>query len=338
MKKYKIRWVLFILALLLVVFAGCSGTKEPADLKGKDEPKAENPVPVDNPQSTGIYNPLTGLYVEKTQNLTAVMIDNLGPARPQSGLIKADIIYEIEAEGMVTRLMALFYGDPPEFVGPVRSARPYYMQIAKEWDAYYAHVGGCDDSWAKLVEWKIRDIDDLKGHKGFYVDKTRQRPHSTYLKFADALSGKEENGKLKEWSFIDTPDSTPTYKEINFRYTSTNRVTYKWEDDLKAYLRFINDKPHDDRETGQQLSANNIILQYAVHRDLKTQLKHIWVDVIGKGKAEFFLGGQYFEGTWEKKSMTDPTVFYDDQGKPITLVRGQTWIQVLRPSAEVKKN
>ncbi len=325
---------LILLFLITIVLSGCSSTKT-----GKEIENIAEIVEVveEETEPAGIYNPLTGNYVEKTQNITAVMIDNLGPARPQSGLINADIIYEIEAEGLITRIMALFYGDPPEFVGPVRSARPYFMQLALEWDAYYAHVGGCNDSFAKVKEWKVRDMDDTRGHKGFYVDSTRKRPHSTYLNFEEALKGKADNGKFKEWSFMDLPDEEPDYQEISFSYSRNNNVKYKWDENKKQYLRYINNNPFEDRESGEQISVSNIIIQYATHRSLQTELKHIWVDVVGAGKAEYFIGGQYIEGTWEKKSRTEPTKFYDVNGNPITLAKGQTWIQIVRPNMEISK-
>ncbi len=333
----KNRLLALVLTLLLTIgfIGGCgpnnNNLDEPIDSEIKEE------VVIDTPEPTGVYNPLTGMHVEATGNLIAVMMDNLAPARPQSGLIKADIVYEIEAEGLITRLMALFHGDPPEFVGPIRSARPYYMQLAKEWDAYYAHVGGSDDAFAKAVEWKIRDIDDVRGHRGFFLDKQRQRPHNTYLNFTEALKGKEENGKFKDWVFVDIPEIEPSYTEISFSYTRTNNVTYKWDKDKEIYLRFINDKVHDDRESGVQIFTNNIVIQYANHRSLQTELQHIWVDVVGNGKAEYFLGGQYYQGTWEKKSMTDPTIYYNDKGEQVSFVKGKTWIQVVRPNAEITK-
>lgn len=332
MKKIIVLGLMLLIAIS--IFSACGGKNNAVNSEGqkeKEEIEAENPVP------SGIYNPLTGLYVEKTQNLTAVMIDNLAPARPQSGLIHADIVYEIEAEGLITRLMALFYGDPPEFVGPVRSARPYYMQLAKEWDAYYVHVGGCNESFAKIGEWKIRDIDDVKGHRGFFLDKNRKRPHNTYLNFEEALKGKPENGNFKNWVFVDTPDKEPEYVEISFRYSSSNKITYKWDKEKQAYLRFLNDKSYTDRESGEQVFTNNIIFQFANHRNLHTELQHIWVDVVGKGEAEYFLGGQYYQGTWEKKSLLEPTIYYDQQGQPINLVKGKTWIQIVRPGVRLDK-
>lgn len=316
-----------LLIFTLSIFSACINQEQ-----GQEEEEE-----VYKPEPTGIYNPLTGLYVETTQNLTAVMIDNMMPARPQSGLIYADIIYEVEAEGLITRFVALFYGDPPEFVGPVRSARPYYMQIAREWDAYFVHVGGCEVSRTRAREWNLRNIDDMRGDRGFFLDRERRRPHSTYLNFAEALYGRAENGNFRNWVFIDPPEQEPTYIQISFRYSNTNRVTYKWDSERQVYLRFINDNPHVNRGSEEQLFANNIIFQHAVHRNLHTALDHISVELVGSGEAVYFIGGQYHRGTWEKTSLTEPTVFFDQYGQPVNFVRGNTWIQVVRPGIQIDK-
>ena len=326
--KNKILLLIITLLFTVSVISACG-------IQGEGD---EEEIVIYEPVPTGIYNPLTGLYVETTQNLTAVMFDNMSAARPQSGLIYADIVYEVEAEGQITRLLALFHGDPPEFVGPVRSARPYYMQLAKEWDAYFVHVGGCEPSRTRAREWNIRNIDDMRGDRGFFVDRERRRPHNTYFNFADALEGRPDNGNFGNWVFIDTPEEEPTYTRISFRYSPYNRVVYRWDEYKKAYMRYINEAPHVERGSGEQLFANNIIFQRTSHRNLQTALDHIWVDVIGSGEAVFFIGGQYHQGTWERASLTEPTIFYDQYGQPINFVRGTTWIQIVRPGTQINKD
>ncbi|MEW6663535.1 MAG: DUF3048 domain-containing protein [Bacillota bacterium] len=328
------------LLFLILALSGC-GQKPvenpPAPDPPSGQPTQEQPTQ-EQPAEPGILNPLTGQRVQTTAKLIAVMIDNLPQARPQSGLSKADIVWEIEAEGLVTRLMALFYGDPPEIVGPVRSARPYYMALAKEWDAYYAHVGGSNDAASKIDEWKIRSINDLMGHPGYSVDQTRQRPHSTYLTLAKALENKSPNGIFPNWKFEAPKAGKPDFGAIKLDYDKQNKVTYTFSADKEAYLRQQNGSPMVDRVTGEQIFVRNVIIQYARHRNLNNELKHVEVEVIGEGKAEYFLGGRYLEGSWRKKDLTAPTEFLDAEGRPVAFAPGNTWIQVVRSPSQVKKN
>lgn len=340
-----------VIFLLVLVFAvGCGSNDKDTDLSENNEinneqnedKSIENQDQKENESEKegnegDIYNPLTGEMVSKTQNLTAVMVNNHGKARPQTGLIDADIVYEIETEGLITRFFSLFYGDPPEHVGPVRSARPYFMSLAKEWDAYYIHVGGSNEAFALMKKWGIRDIDDTGGHPGFWLDESRERPHNTYINLETALKGKKDNGKLKDLNFVDGYDEVPDYKVIKYSYSKYNNVKYEWDENKNSYLRFINNIKHIDRISGEQITADNIIVQYAKHRYTGDELKHIEVDIIGQGDAEYFLGGKYFKGTWSKKSLSAPTIYYDENGEQIKLVRGKTWVQVVRDNDEIEK-
>ena len=341
--------ILFLIVILLVpvFFLGCGqddGEAAAPDQTIEKQTNAESSQLSKDPPETNftetektIYNPLTGKMVSKIQNLTAVMVNNHGKARPQTGLIDADIVYELEMEGLITRFFALFYGDPPTQVGSVRSARPYSLALAKEWDAYFVHVGGSDEAFSLVDKWGIRDIDDTKGHAGFWLDDTRKRPHNTYINLQSALKGKAENGRFKEWDFVDGYEGGPDYKEIKLEYSDHNRVRYSWNSDSQKYGRYINGSKHIARISGEQIMVDNIFIQYAQHTFTGDKEKHIQINLLGKGKAEYYLGGKYFAGTWEKKSLTAPTEFYDQDGKPIKPVKGKTWIQVVRKTAEIEK-
>ena len=108
------------------------------------------------------YNVLTGKMTDvdfTTRRPLVVMLDNLYSARPQAALSEADVIYEILAEGLITRYMAVFYGDLPELVGPIRSARPYFVEKALEYDPYIVHVGGSMEALSDIKKYKMADID-----------------------------------------------------------------------------------------------------------------------------------------------------------------------------------
>jgi hypothetical protein len=305
-------------------------------------------TPVEGPEKTppsvqekddgpSLTDPLTGRRVEQIVPLLAVMVDNLKPSRPQTGLGEAGIVYEIETEGAISRFMALYAGDPPPDVGPVRSARTYFLYLVQEWDAYYAHVGGSEDAKANIRRWGIGDLEGLGNTPGFWSDRTRRAPHNNYLNVAKALAGKTPKGIYRNWVFEEAPGGPPDYREFSFRYSRDYQVTYRFSPERKEYLRYVNGDPHTDRVTGRQLAATNVVVQYAPHIFLGDALGHIDVRLIGQGRAEFFLAGKHQEGTWEKAGPSAPTKFYDSEGRPIRFVRGNTWIQVVRPETPVTR-
>ncbi|NPV28962.1 MAG: DUF3048 domain-containing protein [Firmicutes bacterium] len=328
MKRERLMTCLLFGILLVFALFWAAGCRKP-------EPGQAPPPAREEPR---ILDPLTGRQVKRVVPLLAVMVDNLAASRPQTGLGEAGVVYEIEAEGGITRFLALYAGDPPENVGPVRSARTYFLHLVQEWDAYFAHIGGSADALANIRSWGIEDLDDFKNSPGFWRDRTRRAPHNAYLNVARALAGKAPKGLYRDWVFQEAPAGPPDYREVSFCYGRGYRVTYRFSPERKEYLRFINGVPHTDRITGRQLAAANVVLQYAPHTYLGDALGHIEVGLIGRGEAEFFLAGKHLEGTWEKPGALAPTKFYDREGREIRFVRGSTWIHVLRPGAPVTRN
>lgn len=327
-RNIKFSLIIVFLVVILLFALGCGNDGEDTEYQGEKDKTTEEEK---------LINPLTGREVSKTTCLTAVIIDNLAPARPQTGLTEADIVYELEMEGRITRFIALYHGDPPQHVGPVRSARPYAISIAKEWDAYYVHAGGSMEAFRLIDELNIRDICAMQGHRGFWHDSNRSRPHNTYINLEKALDGKEDNGTYKEWNFREKEDETPDYKELRVRYNSANNIKYVWDEDEESYIRYLNNQAHRDRVSGEQIKVDNIIFQYTPHIEIGNELEHINVKIIGEGEADYFLGGQYISGRWEKESHTAPTKFYDTEGNIIEPVKGNTWVQIVRTDFKIEK-
>ena len=128
------------------------------------------------------FNPYTGLYSDSEltdRRPIVVMLDNQYLARPQAGLDEADVIYEILAEGLITRYMAVFYGDLPDHIGPVRSSRPYFVEKAYEFDPYYVHVGGSMQALSDIRKYSLADIDGLTSG-AFWREKHKSIPHNMY--------------------------------------------------------------------------------------------------------------------------------------------------------------
>lgn len=181
MKTMKKLLALLLLASLPLTAAACD--------KQEDAPTPEPPQVEPEPEPDPIYNPLTGLEVEAEieGHIIAVSTDNHPAARPQSGISQADIVYEIPAEGNIPRLVALYYSQRPENVGPIRSARPYAIDIARGWDALFVHCGGSPAAYTYLSGTAVVSIDEIAYGSYFWRDYTLHRNEHTLYTSIDNM-------------------------------------------------------------------------------------------------------------------------------------------------------
>lgn len=275
-----------------------------------------------------------------------IMIENLITTRPQFGLADAGVVYETLAEGGITRFLVMFNGAPTSAkVGPVRSARAYYLDWVSEYDALYGHMGGSEEALAAIDGLKIRDIDGMYSGSKYYVrDRAIAAPHNLFtdgskLDFAlrdTELASKEAT--YEPWIFVDAqtakdrqkniPTGRGTVVSIDF---STADYAVKWSYDPinGVYLRENGGQIHVDGNGNRQIAAQNVIVQIIPPvkvLDLKGRLS---VNVGGTGKAYVLKEGRITEGTWKKPSRTERTRYYDANGKEIELVRGKIWVEVV---------
>jgi hypothetical protein len=283
----------------------------------------------------------------------AVMIDNEGPKPlPQGGLNKAQLIYEIIVEGGATRLMPVFWNTVPEMIGPVRSARDYFINYATELDAIYVHFGGSPAAYLDIKKYKINDIDGIKGRDGgifwditdegsrnwqdTYTNMDKVKNHTVKLKYRTTTDKKI----LFSYSTIDTdPLSTQEASKVTVKYTSDYSCGFIYDSITKNYLRFRNNKPHMERTTSKQLIAKNIIIQNVRNASIAGDDKgRQSLGAIGKGDGWFITNGKAIKIKWSKASRKAQTQYVDEAGKSIVLNQGQTWIQVLPLNGKVSFN
>ncbi len=295
------------------------------------------------------YNPLTGLYEDN--DLTekrpfVVMLDNQYLARPQAALSEADIVYEILAEGLITRYMAVFYGEYPEHIGPVRSARPYFIEKASEYDPYYVHVGGSMQALSDIRKFQMADIDGLVSG-AFWRENHKKIPHNMYTSSDAMLKDAKRLGYTNtvavsflpfntSFTVIDGKDA----KEITFVYKEPVKsdsigyyTSYKYNDETHLYSRYTNGEAHVDENTKDQLTCTNILVQYAKTTVLDKEGR-LDVDLITSGNGKYYTAGKVIEVTWSKKSVESMTEFFDMQGNPIKLNPGVTWFQIMQIGKE----
>lgn len=313
----------------------------PSELVTTEATEATSSEPVAN----GPINPLTGLPTSDGIALSrpiVVMLDNHFAARPQAALSEADVVYEILAEGLITRYMAVFYENAPEVIGPVRSARPYFLEKALEFDPYYVHVGGSVQAFKDIKAYQMADLDGLVSG-AFYRVNFKKSPHNMYtsaealVKEGDRL-GYDAEKTVQFLNFFETftvPEGDDAV-EITFIYkepVETDKIgyftSYRYNDVSKLYSRYTNGDAHVDENTGDQLTCTNILVQYANTKVLDKEGR-LDVDLITSGKGKYYTAGKVMEVTWKKTSAKEPTEFFDLSGNPIKLNPGITWFQIMK--------
>lgn len=337
---------LFIVAVLVVLSGGGALAykllHKPAPAPVVVKP-AETPKKVETPKPTTVASPLTGVQVKPELAqlpVTGVMIENSPDARPQSGLKDAGIVYEAIAEGGITRFLALFQEAQPDYVGPVRSARPYYLEWLQGYDAAIAHVGGSPEALALIKSAGIKDLDQFYNSGAYRRVSTRYAPHNVYTSLADLINLSKSKGFTKSTfnGFARkpaAPSTTPTAKTIDLTLSGfLYNAHYDYDSASNTYKRSEGGKPHMDERSGAQLSPN-VVVAMVVPYGIKSDGLHSDYATTGSGKAFIFQDGVVTEGTWEKRSSKDPIRLGDANGAPLGLNPGQTWITAVGVAGSV---
>jgi hypothetical protein len=299
---------------------------------------------------------LTGLQVDKSVNerpVTGVMIENSIEARPQSGLDQAGVVFEAEAEGGITRFLALFQDSQPSYIGPVRSARPYYIQWCQGFDCAYAHVGGSPDALQDIKAWGIKDLNQFYGGSYFHRISSRAAPHNVYTSIEDLNKFEASKGYITP-SFTGferlvkegkADPAAPVAHSINLDYLGARYdVHYDYDAGSNSYKRSEGGAPHnavDANGTTTQLSPKVIVAMAVTKTRGALDASNAYYSnyqVVGSGAVKIFQNGTVVEGTWSKPSPTSQITFTDASGKAVELNPGQTWISVLGSSASANYN
>ncbi|OPX86796.1 MAG: putative lipoprotein YerB precursor [Pelotomaculum sp. PtaB.Bin104] len=329
---FKNIYLFLIIVFLLTALSGCGK---------KVDQEAVHPVGENMPPAAKYSCPLDGAPINEIPvRPIAVTIDNFSSARPQSGLDQADLVYEVPVEGGITRYLAIFFHGEAKTIGPVRSARPYLIDLAREWDAVYIHVGQSPQAQAYFAQNKIAHINEMLHSSGFWRDKSRKAPYNLYTG-TDSLwqeinkLGLNKKVSPEGYSFRKESEgfAGKTAKKLIISYPY-GRVGYQYDANTGTYLRFLNNSPYKDAISGIQLSVANVLIQQVSIRPFDSEGR-LEVGLIGKGRALLFSDGQVQEGTWQKDSTTHRTRFYDQTGVEMQMKTGKTWIQLISGQLQV---
>lgn len=290
---------------------------------------------------------LTGLPVTAAQAalpVTAVMVENSTFARPQSGLSQAGVVFEALAEGGITRFVALFEEGQPSSIGPIRSARPYFIDWMLPFDAAYVHVGGSPDALAQIQADNVKDLNEFYFGSYFTRISSRQAPHNVYIS-PSQLQALEKSQGYTTSNFVgfprkaDQPSKDPTATSIDFNISGPSyEVHYSYDKTNNSYLRSEGGSPMTDANTGKQLDPKVVIAIVVPWSQGALDSSDAYYSVygdIGSGKAYIFQDGTVTQGIWSKSSTTSQILFGNQYGLPVALDAGQTWITVVGSSSLV---
>ncbi|MBI4090246.1 MAG: DUF3048 domain-containing protein [Candidatus Kerfeldbacteria bacterium] len=271
----------------------------------------------------------------------AVMIDNHTASRPQAGLNKASIVYEALAEGGIPRFMAVFAQPKISLIGPVRSARPYFVRYAAEYRAGLAHAGGSFDALNLLRSLRMPNIEGIKGKTAQYF--YRRGGGCVHCLFTDsklmtrALKAAKYYRKkptFRPWKFkVDPPIKERRVGKhgatIDLGAGAAYAIRYEYDRKKNVYKRFTGGRAQVDRLTRKQLTAKNVVLLLVPKERVLDRKGRIALNTIGKGKAILLKDGYSRTIKWQKKTTYGRTIFSGLDGNEIVFNRGSVWITVV---------
>lgn len=305
-----------------------------------EEPIMEEPVEEDIIPEFKYTFPLTGVGTDEEVDVRpyAVTINNHPSARPQSGLFQADIVYEVLAEGEITRFVAIFQSQKPENIGPVRSARGYFIDLANGYDAFFITHGWSPE--AQVMLERERRADYLSGLKwdGTYFKRSSERkaPHNSYITYENVVSGLEREGyslegTVQPLAFMKEEDfgvTGETAKNVSINYYNRYEASYEYSKEEEQYKRYTAGKQLLDHETEKPVLAKNVLI---------VEMEHRVVDDVGRRSINLTSGGEALllqNGVAQKVEWInkDGRILPIKNGEVLDLLPGSTWINIIPTS------
>lgn len=268
----------------------------------------------------------------------AVMINNISIARPyHSGLQDAYLVYEMIVEGGITRFLALFHNQDTKRIGPIRSARPYYLDYVMENDAYFVHWGFSDQAKEEISRYKIQNINGLYQERYFWKDKTLSvaSEHTAFTsmeKLKQAVQDLHYREERKEdflLSYVKevSVEEGALANRVVIPYSKGTISSYRYDPEKQVYLRYVNDEAHIDYVTKEQYTVKNIIL-YQVKNSSIASYGRQKLDNLIEGDGYYITNGKAVQIHFQKRTREGKTIFTNLDGTPLKLNDGNTWIQI----------
>jgi len=290
------------------------------------------------------FSKLTGLPVKEENEITpriaAIMVDNNPDGYPIIGLNDASVVYEAPVEGGISRFLAIYPEKSlVEKVGPVRSARPYYLDWSAEYgDSLYMHCGGSAEGLNEIDERDIFDANEFTKTPYFWRDKSRFAPYNLftsserwqryYADYGGSRTVKDWDG----WVFGElNSTTTETAREFSVEYLNRFVVGWRYNTSTQNYARLLNGEEFLD-DKSNQIFADNVIVQFS-SISVIDEVGRRKIITTGEGDARILRNGYLVRGTWKKEKSDSRTRFYDRDNQEIILTPGRTWVMVVSKNA-----
>lgn len=339
--KNNSKLLLCIIISISFISSGCTKKSEPiAPQNPNQSAPTETKSPGDIPQK--YFSPYTGEEVNKDilDNIAVLaIVENSINARPQSGLNAADIVYETLAEGGITRFIALFQKNEAESVGPIRSARSYFLDISKEYNLPFGHCGGSEEALVKIKNENLMSMNEMTYSSTYWRDKERNAPHNLYT------STEKLRELVKTKNFIKTPtvklkfdkiywdsDKLSPATEVLLKINKFYNTSYTYKDGV--YLKSMDGKSSTNKEDKVPLAFKNIVVQITSIK-IQADGDHLDIALVGQGTGYVISNGKFTKMHWSKKDAISQTQLTDEQGNDLPLNPGNTWWNIVDKSTVI---
>lgn len=360
MRKTKLAFMIVLLIFLAVT--GYGGITQLAPLKPETTPTpsaaprpSPTPRPTPAPTPEPYRNPLTGLEIDEghiNSRPYAIMLNNLIDALPQQGNSQADIIYEVIAEGGITRMLGVYQSvEDVGSIGSVRSARPYYIELALGHEAIFVHAGGSEEAYSDLSAWGVEHIDGVRGSLAsaaagvFWRDQYRMGngklfsyEHSLLTNGEKLISAASRSGFAAEhsggWettlSFQDdgTPQSGEAASVVTVPFSAYKTGVFRYDEETKLYMVEEYGGAYIDGNSGEQLGVTNVLVLQVSCYNSGDYYGHMRV-TLSSGSGWYACGGKIVPITWEKGERNEPIRYYNADGSELILGRGKSYVSLI---------
>ncbi len=359
MKKNIIKAISILMVLVTILTFGACKDENNYEQSGNVSTTNGEESTTENKDLPKNVNPLTGRADLSDSAIgarpIAIMVENSPAARPQWGITTPDIVIEGCVEGGITRMMWIYADaeDIPNKVGPTRSARHDYVEIAKGMNAIFVHWGGSDEkgftlAYPTIKNLGVNNIDGMK-YSGtyFFRDTTRNtssehRGCTSGENIIKAISkiGYSTKQTVKGWEPFEVSlegannvwgDTSVTgdCSAITVTFSSGYVHTFKYNAETKKYTNYLNNKAMTDGNNGKEMAVENVIVMYTPVATLNTGKGHKEWNMEIKGEGFYVSGGVGQKIYWSKNGKSGALEFTSVNGQALVVNSGQTWIGVV---------